>query len=103
MLDGLTLFGVSVERHVSLAFGELCSGQLGPSEWCTLRWTIKYVISHLPLAASWGTPRRLHLLATKPTHCTRRSIIRGVGSFAGRIHNIAIHAIRVWTIDSVRK
>ena len=88
---------------MSVRSGALRSGQFGPSEWCTLRWIIKYVISDLLLAASWAAPRRLHLLATKPTHCTRRSIIRGVGSFAGRIHNIAIHAIRVWTIDSVRK
>ena len=37
--------------RVSLGSEELCSGQLRPSEWCTLRWIIKYVTSDL-LAAS---------------------------------------------------
>ena len=64
ILDGLTPFGVSVECRVSLGSGELRAGQLGPSEWCTLRWTIKCMISDLLLAASWAGPRRLHLLAT---------------------------------------
>ena len=64
----------SVECLVSLGSGELRSGQLGPSEWCTLRWILKDVISDLLLAVSWVTPRRLHLLATKLTYRTRRSI-----------------------------
>ena len=37
---------------------------------------IKYVISDVLLAASMAVPRRLHLIARKPTHCTRRSISR---------------------------
>ena len=41
--------------------------QFGLSEWRSLRWTIKYVIPDLLLAASWAAPRRLHLLAIKPT------------------------------------
>ena len=35
---------------------------------------IKHMIPYLLLAASWAAPRRLYLLATKLTHCTRRSI-----------------------------
>ena len=80
-MDGLTPFGVSiacrvfsVECRVPLGSGELRSGLLGPSEWCTLQRIIKYAISDVLLAASWAAPRRLHLLATKLTHCTRRSI-----------------------------
>ena len=35
-------FGLSVvECRVSVRSGELRSGQLGPSEWCTLRWIIE--------------------------------------------------------------
>ena len=70
ILDVLTPFGGSL----SVRSRALRSGQLGSSEWGTLRWIIQYLMLDLLLAAAWAAPRRLHLLATKPTPCTKGSI-----------------------------
>ena len=49
---------VSTVKQIRLLYGQI----------------MKYVISDVFLAVSWSEPRRLHLLATNPAHCTRRSI-----------------------------
>ena len=62
ILDGLTRFGGS---PVSFRSRALRSGELGPSEWGTLRWTIQY----LYLIFSWlshGFMRDPPILVRKP-------------------------------------
>ena len=49
ILDGLTPLGSSV----SVRSRALRYGQLGSSEWGTLRWMIKYFIPDLLLVVSW--------------------------------------------------
>ena len=61
ILGGLSPFECSLPARSRALRG----GQLGSSEWGTLRWIIKYLIRDLLLATSWAAPRRLDLLETK--------------------------------------
>ena len=61
------------------------------------------MISDLVLAASWAAPQRLHLLATKLTHCTRRSITLALGRSRPLVHKglVKMNYIYSWEMSDV--